>query len=1233
MCHVRCSGRIEGSWEIPSQKNKMKDKIAGTDTARNVGPSLPEKRSVSDLIVLLLLAILVFAISSYFETFEWLANRLNTPQWHAWRVAEYIPVLMALSFGFAVFSYRRWRDLREELTLSLSTQQEAQRTEERYRELVENIDEIFYTIKLTDEPFGGKVLFVSDKIEKLLGYAPSEFVKNPKLWLEIIHPEDLHVMVDSRQKIIESKEGLTREYRVRHKNTGKYIWLEDKVAPQLDENGKVVGLQKVARDITQRKVAEEALRKASDRFEMAASAVHSAIYDWDLKSNRTIWTSGLTEVFGYSLEQAAELTDWWLEHVHPEDRQRITQEIGRFVERAEDALTEYRFLSAEGEYRHVLDRARMVKGLDGKVVRIVGSMADVTEHKNAEEALRQNEARLKAIVNSEPECVKLVSDDGRLLEMNQAGLRMIEADSLEQVAGKPIASLLHPEDREAFFKLHREVCAGTPGSLQFRIIGLHGGLHWMESSSVPLPDANGKTTSVLSVTRDITQRKKAEEALQKSEERYRSLITQSSEGIFIVDPHSKKIQEANQVFLSMLGYTQQEVESLTLYDIVAASRASVDMNVATVLQSKQIFIAPRQYRHKNGSLLDVEIQASLISYGNSQIVLVSITDISERKRSEALQSALYHIAEKTATARDLPEFYRLIHGIIGELMSTRNFYIALYDPATDMLSFPYFVDEFDSTPPMQNPTRNLTGYVLRTGKPLLATPEVFDELVRAGEVDEFGSPSIDWLGVPLKTGDTTLGVLVVQSYSKAVRLRDREKEVLTFISQHIAGALERKRAEETIRHQAYHDVLTLLPNRMLFKDRFSQALAQAQRYKQLVAMLFLDLDRFKTINDTLGHAVGDRLLQGVAERLSKCLRDGDTIARLGGDEFMVLVPGIHQPEDAAKVADKILQSVRPSFQFDGHELHVTTSIGISLYPHDGEDAETLFKNADVALYRAKDQGRNTYQLYTPAMNARAFEQLALENKLRRALENQEFVLHYQPQISLRTGKIVALEALVRWKGADGLIPPSEFIGLSEDTGLIVPLGEWVLHTACEQTRRWHLQGLPLVSVAVNISGRQFQQKNLIDIVSGVLKETRLDPKYLELELTESVVMQHPDLAAEVLRELGSMGIQISIDDFGTGYSSLSSLRRFPINSLKIDQAFVRDCMIDSDDAAIVTAIISMARSLKLKVVAEGVETEEQLEFLRSQQCDLVQGFLLSRPMPAEDLLTLLTEGHQLLTSS
>jgi diguanylate cyclase (GGDEF)-like protein len=519
--------------------------------------------------------------------------------------------------------------------------------------------------------------------------------------------------------------------------------------------------------------------------------------------------------------------------------------------------------------------------------------------------------------------------------------------------------------------------------------------------------------------------------------------------------------------------------------------------------------------------------------------------------------------------------------------------------------------------------------VLRTGQPQLVSPERFRELVRAGEVQEVGAASLDWLGVPLKkSGEVTFGVLGVQTYTEKIRYGEREKEVLTFVSQHIAAAMERKQAEETIRHQAYHDALTHLPNRMLFQDRFAQALARAHRNEEMLAMLFLDLDRFKTINDTLGHAAGDRLLQQVADRLNHSLREGDTVARLGGDEFMVMLTGFRQVEDVAKVARKLLRIMRPPFFIDGNELHITTSIGISLYPYDGENAETLAKNADIALYRAKEHGRNNYQHYTPSMNARAFEQLTMENKLRHALERREFVLHYQPIIQVETERIVGTEALIRWKRSDGvLVPPGEFIPLTEDMGLIGPIGEWVLRTACRQNREWHSNGTAPCVVSVNLSARQFQQQDLAETVGDILKETRLDPRLLELELTESTLMHNVESARRTLDVLKGMGIRLSIDDFGTGYSSLSYLRRFPIDSLKIDHSFVRDCIQDVDDATIVAAIVSMARSLKLKVVAEGVETQEQLEFLRTLKCDTAQGFYFSRPVPADDFHAILTRGH------
>ena len=441
----------------------------------------------------------------------------------------------------------------------------------------------------------------------------------------------------------------------------------------------------------------------------------------------------------------------------------------------------------------------------------------------------------------------------------------------------------------------------------------------------------------------------------------------------------------------------------------------------------------------------------------------------------------------------------------------------------------------------------------------------------------------------------------------------------------------RNHTEKTILNLAYQDPLTGLPNRMLFNDRLSQAIERARRNQQLLAVMILDIDRFKLINDSLGLTSGDRALRMVGERLVGAVRRSDTVARLGADNFLLLLPGVDGAESTAKVAQKVLDTLVPSLRVDDQELHLGASLGIALYPHDGDDADTLIRNADTALHRAKESSRGSYQFYTTDMNAMAFERLVLETRLRKALEHDELVLHYQPQVRLDSGAVVAVEALVRWFHSDlGLVPPAEFIPLAEETGLILELGSWVLKTACSQVRSWQEQGFADLRLAVNLSGRQFEQDDLVRSIAQAIEEAAFDPADLELELTESAIMRNPEQAVLKLQALDRLGIRLSIDDFGTGYSSLGHLKRFPIRTLKIDQSFIQDITTDPNDAAIAQAIIALAESLQLKVIAEGVETAEQLSLLRRYHCDEMQGYLFARPLPPGELLALLQSGTRLM---
>ncbi len=431
---------------------------------------------------------------------------------------------------------------------------------------------------------------------------------------------------------------------------------------------------------------------------------------------------------------------------------------------------------------------------------------------------------------------------------------------------------------------------------------------------------------------------------------------------------------------------------------------------------------------------------------------------------------------------------------------------------------------------------------------------------------------------------------------------------------------ERARSEERMWRLAHFDELSGLPNRLLFRQLLEQALRDANRGKKLVSVLFIDLDRFKLINDTLGHDVGDDVLREVTERVRQCLRESDIISRFGGDEFATLMRDIDNPEAARAAASRILTAVAEPYSLNGDEYHLSASIGISTFPGDSDDAAALLRNAELAMYRAKDQGKNNFQFHSAQMNARSFENVVIERFLRRAIELDEFLLHYQPQVEVATGRVVGAEALLRWNHPGmGMMSPAKFIPLAEETGLIVPIGRIVLMRACIETKRWQNAGAHDFRIAVNLSPRQFAHIDLVNDVRHILEDTGLPPETLELEITESMVMDKPERATAILHELRALGIQLAIDDFGTGYSSLGYLKRFPVNTLKVDRSFIKDIPDDADDVAITNAVIAMGHSLRLSVVAEGVETAAQAEFLRSNGCDLMQGYLIGKPMPAAEL--------------
>jgi diguanylate cyclase (GGDEF)-like protein len=738
--------------------------------------------------------------------------------------------------------------------------------------------------------------------------------------------------------------------------------------------------------------------------------------------------------------------------------------------------------------------------------------------------------------------------------------------------------------------------------------------------------------------------------LVKQKSQLRATLESTADGILVVD-RDNKIVNFNQKFIEMWNIPASIIA--TRDDSLALGFAMEQLKdpESFLSEVKELYSQPLEdsfdlLEFKDGRVFERYSQPEWL--GENIVGRVwSFRDITQRKRMESalLQSektlrrhnrVLAKLTKsKTLNGKDLNHALREITEAAAQTLEVERVSVWLYNQDHSKI---HCLDLYENSQGQHSEGVELAAVsypayfqALEHARAIAAHDAHTDS--RTQEFSEFYLTPLgitSMLNAPIWLRGEMVGVLCYENVGLMRQWMLEEENFAAAIADLVSLSIEtdkRKQAEETIRHQALHDHLTGLPNRTLFSDRLSIALANARRHKEMLAVVFLDLDRFKKINDTLGHDVGDLLLKAVVERVKDSVRQGDTVARWGGDEFTLLLPQIAGKKDATNIAQRILDALKPVFNLNGYEARISLSIGIAVYPFDGEDAETLVKNADVALYRTKEDGRNGYQVYSLTMNSQASELLAMENNLHQALERGEFVLHYQPQINIATGKITGMEALVRWQHPEfGLVSPATFIPLAEQTGLIVPIGEWVLWTACTQNKAWQDAGLPKLRMAVNLSARQFQQSNLIEIVERTLSETGLDPHYLELEVTESVTMRNLELAKTVLTNLYNMGIQLSMDDFGTGYSSLSYLKQFPFRTLKIDRSFVLDLTTNPKDAAIIAVIIALGKELNLRLIAEGVETEAQKDLLRCLQCEEMQGYLFSRPLPAKNATELLQQS-------
>ena len=1077
-----------------------------------------------------------------------------------------------------------------------------------------------------------RIIETNPTLERLLGYTVEEF-RGMELYELIVHPRE--DMDSNLERTLEEKQRFIGERRYRRKD-GSLIDVEVGVNTT-SFGGKEVFCVFV-RDVTARKQAELKVREAEARFQTLVEHLPAAVYAEELSGDGKVlkyMSPRYEAMLGYSPEEGVSNPDQWLKTIHPEDVERVMAEDRRTDETLEPFRMEYRVCTRDGQVLWMKDEAVVARDEEGKPLYWIGVLLDITQQKLAQEALRSSEARLRSVVESMGEGL-LITDTDDIVKYANPRMTELTGYAQEEFLGRPAYELLLPQERSGEqFERNRRWMAGSTERYEATLGRKDGGSFRAEITATPFRDVSGEIVGTLGAITDITERSRTERALRESEQRFRQLFEQSVDAIFVHDEMGRFV-DCNSQACRLLGYTREELLDLSMQDVSPNMLIDEERESGGTLWQRALagepgtftFSHEEENRRKDGTTFPVEVRVGSVDYGGRRMILTSVRDTTERKRTEeALRernelhrrqaqelSLLYKVSTAAAQELDLSLVLRTVVEAVTQTFGYALVSAYLIEDEVLVLQHEVGYDRVIARIPI---SEGNAGRVARTGEPVLLD-DVRDDPAFVGAVEGITSE----ICVPLYDRGEIAGILNVESLG-GIALTEADLQLVSALAEQVSGAVGRARlyarareSEERLAYRAFHDPLTGLANRALFLNRLEHALTRTKRQKGKLAVLFMDLDDFKVINDSLGHEVGDQLLVAVAERLRACVRPQDTVARLGGDEFVALLEDLGDASGAVRVAYRIIAELREPFEIDDHELHTSASIGIAL---DAASSGDLLRAADIAMYRAKGSGKGRYEVFEEGMHDEALERLRLENDFRAALGRGELTVHYQPKIELRTGRVAGVEALLRWRHPKyGLLSPPAFMPMAEQTALIVPIGRWVLLETCRQARAWQElrpNDAPLLA-SVNLSVTQLKHTGFI---MEVLEETGLDPASLILEITENAVMDDAQSAIAVLESLKGSGIKLAIDDFGTGYSSLSYLRRLPVDFLKIDRSFVERLGEDPRDTEIVAATIALAHALGLQTIAEGVETSPQLESLRRMGCDLAQGDFFSEPRSASDL--------------